>query len=68
MAKTKRFRSRRSRVTLAVVLIVVLALVAWLVYRGVAGDAEATVTYTTGTVQKMTLTSSIDGTGNIELP
>jgi macrolide-specific efflux system membrane fusion protein len=26
------------------------------------------VTYTTGTVQKMTLTSSIDGTGNIELP
>jgi RND family efflux transporter MFP subunit len=68
MAKTKRFRSRRSRVTLAVVSIVVLALVAWLVYRGVAGDAEETVTYTTGTVQKMTLTSSIDGTGNIELP
>jgi RND family efflux transporter MFP subunit len=68
MAKTKRFRSRRSRVTLAVVLIVVLALVAWLIYRGVAGDAEETVTYTTGTVQRTTLVSSIDGTGNIELP
>ncbi len=34
MAKTKRFRSRRSRVTLAVVSIVVLALVAFFVYRG----------------------------------
>jgi macrolide-specific efflux system membrane fusion protein len=68
MAKTKRFGSRRSRVTLAVVLIVVLALVAWLIYRGVAGDSKATVTYNTGTVQKMTLRSSIDGTGNIELP
>ncbi len=68
MAKTKRFRTRRSRVTLAVVAIAVLALVAWLVYRGMAGDAVATVTYTTGTVQKTTLVSSIDGTGNIELP
>jgi RND family efflux transporter MFP subunit len=68
MAKTKRFRSRRSRVTLAVVSIVVLALVAFFVYRGVTGNAEAAVTYTTGAVQKMTLTSSIDGTGNIELP
>jgi macrolide-specific efflux system membrane fusion protein len=68
MAKTKRFRSRRGRVILAVVAIAVLGLVAWLVYRGVAGDAEATVSYTTGTVQKTTLTSSIDGTGNIGLP
>ena len=68
MAKTKRFRSRRSRVILAVVVIAVLALVAWLVYRGVAGDAEATVTYNTGTAQKTTLISSIDGTGNIGLP
>ncbi len=67
MAKTKRFRSRRSRVTLAVVAIAVLALAAWLIYRGVSGDAEATVTYTTGTVQKTTLVSSIDGTGNIAL-
>lgn len=68
MAKTKRFRSKRSRVILAVVSIAVLALVAWLIYRGVAGDAEATATYTTGTVRKTTLISSIDGTGNIELP
>ena len=67
MAKTKRFRTRRSRVTLAVVCIVVLALVAFFVYRGVSGNAEAAVTYTTGTVEKMTLTSSIAGTGNAEL-
>ena len=68
MAKTKRFGTRRSKVTLAVVCIVVLALVAFFVYRGVSGDATAAPTYTTGTVQKMTLTSSVSGTGNIELP
>ena len=67
MAKTKRFRTRRSRVTLAVVCIVVLALAAFFVYRGVSGNADAAVTYTTGTVEKMTLTSSISGTGNVEL-
>jgi membrane fusion protein, macrolide-specific efflux system len=68
MAKTKRFRTRRSRITLAVVCIVVLGLVAFFVYRGVSGTAEATPTYTTGTVEKMTLTSSVSGTGNIEYP
>jgi RND family efflux transporter MFP subunit len=68
MAKTKRFRTRRSRVTLAVVCIVVLAVAAFFVYRGVSGKATAAPTYTTGTVQKMTLTSSVSGTGNIELP
>jgi macrolide-specific efflux system membrane fusion protein len=66
MAKTKRFRTRRSRATLAVVCVAVLALVAFFVYRGVAGNATASPTYTTGTVQTMTLTSSVSGTGNIE--
>jgi RND family efflux transporter MFP subunit len=68
MAKKKRFSTRRSRVTLAVVCIVVIALVAFFVYRGVSGNKTATVSYTTGTVQKMTLTSSVSGTGNIDLP
>jgi RND family efflux transporter MFP subunit len=68
MAKTKRFRTRRSKVTLAVVCIVVVALVAFFVYRGVSGNATAAPTYTTGTVQKTTLTSSVSGTGNIEYP
>lgn len=68
MAKKKRFSTRRSRVTLAFVCIVVIAVVAYVVYRQVSGEAAATVTYNMGTVQKMTLTSSVSGTGNIELP
>lgn len=68
MAKKKRFSTRRSRVTLAIVCIVVIALAAYFVYRAVSGPATATVTYTTGTVAKMTLTSSVSGTGNIALP
>jgi RND family efflux transporter MFP subunit len=68
MAKTKRFRTRRSKVMLAVVCVVVIALVAFFVYRGVSGNATAAPTYTTETVQKMTLTSSVSGTGNIEYP
>jgi membrane fusion protein, macrolide-specific efflux system len=68
MAKTKRFRTRRSRIILAVVCIAVIALAAFFVYRGVSGDATAAPTYTTGTVEKTTLTSSVSGTGNIEYP
>ena len=68
MAKKKRFSTRRSRVTLAVVCIVVIAVVAFFVYRGVSGTSTPTVTYTQGTVAKMTLTSSVSGTGNIDLP
>jgi RND family efflux transporter MFP subunit len=68
MAKKKRFSTRRSRVGLAVVCIVVIAVVAFFVWRSVSGTDTATVTYTEGTVQKMTLTSSISGTGNIALP
>jgi membrane fusion protein, macrolide-specific efflux system len=66
MAKTKRFRTRRSRITLAVVCIVVLALVAFFVYRGVSNNATAAPTYTTSAVQTTTLTSSVSGTGNVE--
>jgi macrolide-specific efflux system membrane fusion protein len=47
---------------------VIVALVAFFAYRALTDDAAAAVTYSTGTVQKMTLTSSIDGIGNIELP
>ena len=68
MAKKKRFSTRRSRVMLSIVCIVVIAVVAFFVYRAVSADDTATVTYTTGTVQTMTLTSAISGTGNIELP
>jgi RND family efflux transporter MFP subunit len=68
MAKTKRFRTRRSRILLAVVCIAVIALAAFFVYRGVSGDAAAAPTYTTGAVEKTTLTSSVSGTGNIEYP
>jgi membrane fusion protein, macrolide-specific efflux system len=68
MAKKKRFASRRSRVGLAFVCIVIIALVAFFVYRAFSGNAAATVSYTTGTVEKMTLTSSVSGTGNIDLP
>jgi RND family efflux transporter MFP subunit len=67
MAKTKRLRTRRSRVTLAVVCVVVLAVAAFFIYRAMTGEAEAAVTYSTGTAQKMTLTSSISGTGNVTL-
>ena len=68
MAKKKRFSTRRSRVALAVVCIVVIALAGFFVYREVSGNDAATVTYTQGTVEKMTLTSSVSGTGNIDLP
>lgn len=68
MAKTRRFKSRRSRAALGVLALVVLALAAFFIYRGVSGDAEAKVTYSTERVQRMTLTSTIEGTGNIELP
>lgn len=68
MAKKRRFSTRRSRVTLSLVCIAAVALVAFFVWRAVSGDEAETVTYNTGTVQTMTLTSSVSGTGNIELP
>jgi RND family efflux transporter MFP subunit len=68
MAKKKRFSTRRSRVTLAFVCIVVIAVAAFFVWRGFSKDTTAPVTYTQVTVQKMTLTTSVSGTGNIDLP
>ena len=68
MAKKKRFGTRRSRVSLAFVCIVVIAVAAFFVWRSVSGDDTTAPTYTQATVQKMTLTSSVSGTGNIDLP
>ncbi len=67
MAKKKRLKSRRVRITVVVAFIIVIALVAFFVYRAYKSDDTAAVTYTTGTVSKMTLTSSVSGTGNVEL-
>jgi multidrug efflux pump subunit AcrA (membrane-fusion protein) len=72
MAKTKRLRAirlpktRGGRVLAVVVILIVAALVAYFVYGAVADHETAQVTYTTGTVEKMTLTSSVSGEGNIE--
>ena len=68
MAQKKRFGTRRSRVSLAFVCIVVIAVAAFFVWRSVSGDDTTAPTYTQATVQKMTLTSSVSGTGNIDLP
>jgi multidrug efflux pump subunit AcrA (membrane-fusion protein) len=67
MAKSKRLKSRRARVTVVVVFLVVIGLVGFFVYRLAHGDETNGVTYTTGTAQKMTLTSSVSGTGNVTL-
>jgi multidrug efflux pump subunit AcrA (membrane-fusion protein) len=72
MAKTKRLRAiklpktRGGRFFALVVFLIVAALVAYFVYGAVADDDTAQVTYTTGTVEKMTLTSSVSGEGSIE--
>jgi acetyl/propionyl-CoA carboxylase alpha subunit len=47
--------------------VIVVAVAAFFVYRALSADTSAEVTYTTGTVEKMTLTSSISGVGNMEL-
>ena len=67
MAKSKRLRTRRSRVLVVTALVVVVALAAFFAYRGLTGEASAEVTYTTAAAQKMTLTSSVSGLGNVEL-
>lgn len=72
MTKTKRFRGFRfpktpgGRVFAVLVFLIVAALVAYFVYGAVAEGETAQVTHTTGTVEKMTLTSSVSGEGNIE--
>jgi multidrug efflux pump subunit AcrA (membrane-fusion protein) len=67
MAKRKRLKSRRTRVMVVIGFIIVIAVAAYFVYRAYAGESAPEVTYTTGTVEKMTLTSSISGTGNVAL-
>jgi RND family efflux transporter MFP subunit len=67
MAQRKRLRTRRSRVLVVAALVVVVALAAFFAYRGLTGSASAEVTYTTAAAQKMTLTSSVSGLGNVEL-
>ena len=59
-------KTKGGRIFAVVVILVVAALVAYFVHGAVAGDDSAKVTYTTGTVEKMTLTSSVSGEGNIE--
>lgn len=72
MAKVKRHRglgwpkTTSGRVFAVVAILIVAALVAYFVYGAVAEGETAQVTYTTGTVEKMTLTSSVSGEGNIE--
>jgi multidrug efflux pump subunit AcrA (membrane-fusion protein) len=66
MVKIKLPKTRRGRVAAVVVFLIVAAVVAYFVYDAVAEDESAQATYTTGTVQKMTLTSSVSGLGNVE--
>lgn len=67
MAKRKRLKTRRARIVVILGLLIVVALAAFFAYRAYSGTAAAEVTYTTGTAEKMTLTSSVSGTGNIVL-
>ena len=67
MAKRKRPRTTRARVMVLVGFLVVVAVAGFFVYRAYSGEATAQVSYTTGTVEKMTLTSSVSGTGNVTL-
>jgi RND family efflux transporter MFP subunit len=67
MANARRSRSRHVWVFAGIALVVVIAVAGYLVYRGVFRSSAAQVTYTTAAVQKMTLTSSVSGTGNASL-
>lgn len=67
MAKKKRLKTRRARAMVVIGFVVVAAVAGYLVYRAYSGSSEAQVTYTAGTVEKMTLSSYISGTGNVAL-
>ena len=67
MATRKQTRSRRIRAALIAAFIVVVTVAGFLAYRGLHGKSTTEVSYTTATVQRMTLTSSVSGTGNVEL-
>jgi multidrug efflux pump subunit AcrA (membrane-fusion protein) len=59
-------KTKGGRIFAVIVVLVVAALVAYFVHGAVAGKGSTKVTYTTGTVEKTTLTSSVSGEGNIE--
>lgn len=67
MAGRKRLKTRRGRVLVITALVIVVASATFFVYRSLTGSASAEVTYATATVQRMTLTSSVSGVGNVEL-
>ena len=64
--KTRLPKTKGGRIFAVVVVLLVAALVAYFVHGALAGDDSTQVTYTTGTAQKTTLTSSVSGEGNIE--
>jgi hypothetical protein len=67
MAKRKRLRTRRSRIMVVLGFIVVVALAAFFIHRAVAAEATPEVTYSTSAAEKIALTSSVSGVGNVEL-
>ncbi|MBC7293193.1 MAG: efflux RND transporter periplasmic adaptor subunit, partial [Thermoleophilia bacterium] len=67
MGNSKRPRSKRTRTIVVSALVIVVAVAAVIAYLGLRGGDNSKVTYSTGTVQKMTLTSSVSGVGNVEL-
>ncbi|MCX8032091.1 MAG: efflux RND transporter periplasmic adaptor subunit [Thermoleophilia bacterium] len=60
-------KTRRIQTAIAAAFVVVAAAAGFLVYRVSHGQEAEEVSYTTATVQRMTLTSSVSGTGNVEL-
>ncbi len=67
MAAKKGGRRRRIRVIVVTAAIVVVAVAGYFAYRTSHSTASAAIKYTTEAAQKMTLTSSVSGTGNIVL-
>ena len=67
MAAKKGGRRRRIRVIVVTAAIVVVAVAGYFAYRTSHSTASAAIKYTTVAAQKMTLTSSVSGTGNIVL-
>lgn len=67
MAKSKRLKSTGARISVVVGLLIIIGLAGFFAYRLSSGGSTDQVTYTTGTAQKMTLTSSVSGTGNVTL-
>jgi multidrug efflux pump subunit AcrA (membrane-fusion protein) len=58
-------RTKGGRIFTVLCVLVIAGLVAYFVHGAVAKDVSTQVTYTTGTVAKMTLTSSVSAEGNI---